>query len=86
MASNTVTAPKVVENDIEVFARTVPELTNERCDACGGTVAARYVASRAKSNLYFCGHHIRNHEAKLRTDGYTISPDDTSFNAGTAKA
>lgn len=84
MTSSTATIPAKAEQDIEVFARTVPELKGERCDACGGTVAARYIASTPKNTLYFCGHHIRNHEAKLRIDGYTINPDDTSFNAGNA--
>lgn len=85
MANTTATAPAVSENDIEVFTRTVPEIQGERCDACGGTVAARYVASKETQSLFFCAHHIRGNEANLRLQGFSITPEDTSFDAGVVK-
>jgi len=81
----TATAPKANENDIEVFARTVPEIVGERCDSCGGTVTARYQASKGNLNLFFCGHHIRKQADSLRDKGFNITPEDTSFTAAFAE-
>ncbi len=36
----------------------------DRCDSCGAQAYVRAVLSG--SELLFCGHHARKHEAKLR--------------------
>jgi hypothetical protein len=74
-------APAVTEKD--VFVPSLPEL-DEVCDACsGGKVRARYTAkSETKGELFYCAHHIRKYEDKLKTDGFSIAPEDTSYTAG----
>jgi hypothetical protein len=36
----------------------------ERCDSCGAQAYVRVVLG--ESELLFCGHHAKKHEAKLR--------------------
>lgn len=87
MNGRTATRPAVRdENDVEVFAPTVPEIAGEACDSCGeNAVAARYNASKNGKSLYFCGHHIRSFATGLRNSGFTITPEDISYEAGFAK-
>ncbi|WP_027927345.1 DUF7455 domain-containing protein [Amycolatopsis benzoatilytica] len=45
---------------------TRPELTAlDRCDRCGAAAQVRAVLSSG-GELLFCGHHAREHEAKLK--------------------
>src|SRR2546423_10532346 len=45
---------------------TRPELTRaDRCDRCGAAAQVRAVLSGG-GELLFCGHHAREHEAKLK--------------------
>lgn len=77
--------------EVEVFAQTVPLLT-EHCVGCGGKVLASYSAvlpsreeGKEDSDLYFCSHHIRKYENKLRADGFTITPENTSYETAARK-
>jgi len=56
---------------------------NETCDKCGIAVRAAFTASKGKQNLYFCAHHVREYESKLKSTGFTIFPEDTGY--GVAK-
>lgn len=78
------------ENDIEVFTRTIPLLL-EYCVACGdkSKVRASYSAiitrkDETTSDLYFCAHHIRKHEDKLKGQGFVINPENTAYDAGSS--
>jgi peptide subunit release factor 1 (eRF1) len=43
-----------------------PDLTTtDRCDRCGATAKVR-VKLPPYGELFFCGHHARTHETKLR--------------------
>lgn len=53
----------------------------EFCDKCGGTVHAAYAASKEGIELFFCGHHIRAYADNLKTQGFTIAPENISFSA-----
>ncbi|HEY3711048.1 MAG TPA: hypothetical protein VGL64_16845 [Amycolatopsis sp.] len=45
---------------------TRPELTAvDRCDRCGAAAQVRAVLNSG-GELLFCGHHAREHEAKLK--------------------
>ena len=45
---------------------TRPELTAlDRCDRCGAAAQVRAVLGSG-GELLFCGHHAREHEAKLK--------------------
>ena len=47
----------------------------DRCDSCGAQAYVRAVLNG--SELLFCGHHAKRHEAKLRTIA-EIWHDETS--------
>jgi hypothetical protein len=82
----TITTEKPVnEADIEVFTRTPGQIAGETCAKCGPAVAARYSATKDESDLYFCAHHIREYNDKLKIQGFTIFPEDISFTAGVVK-
>lgn len=86
MAFPTATKPNSNEEK-EVFVRTPPEIAGEVCDACGGqAVAARYQAKQGEQSLFFCAHHIRRFADKLKTTGFEITPEDTSYTAGVDKS
>ena len=59
----------------------IPVENNAICDSCGGTVPASYHAQKNNYSLNFCGHHIRRHAEQLLADGFTITPEDFSFEA-----
>ncbi len=44
---------------------TTPLTALDRCDRCGAQAYVR-VALAAGGELLFCGHHFREHEARLR--------------------
>lgn len=45
-----------------------PDSALERCDRCGAQ-ARIHVVLRAGGDLFFCGHHGRQHEDRLRKMG-----------------
>ena len=47
------------------LAPTQPLLASDRCDRCGAQAYVRVVLASG-TDLLFCGHHFREHEAKLR--------------------
>ncbi|HEY8373282.1 MAG TPA: hypothetical protein VIL00_11105 [Pseudonocardiaceae bacterium] len=54
---------------------TRPELTAaDRCDRCGAAARVRAVLPSG-GELLFCGHHAREHEAKLRELDAELSRD-----------
>jgi hypothetical protein len=56
--------------------RTVPtRLTRyDRCDRCSAAARMRALLPTG-SELFFCGHHARRHEPRLREIGADLSPD-----------
>lgn len=56
-------------------------IVKQICDGCGGTVPASYEATKDNYTLNFCGHHIRKLAENLKNDGFTITPEDFSFEA-----
>jgi hypothetical protein len=83
MASSTLTNESLAAEEKEHFTPTVPEIKGELCDACGGAVSARYQAtSKANQSIFFCAHHIRSFAPKLTKDGFSIFPEDISYEAG----
>jgi hypothetical protein len=44
---------------------TTPLTALDRCDRCGAQAYVRVVLA-AGGDLLFCGHHFREHEARLR--------------------
>lgn len=75
----------VNENDIEVFVRTPEQIAGETCDKDGIYIPARYSASKGDQVLFFCAHHVRKYSDNLTKQGFTIFPEDISYNAGLAK-
>lgn len=72
-----------LENDMpEVYTRTVKYLNNETCDKCGSTVRASYEAKKEDIVLHFCGHHIRDYAETLKAQGFSVFPEDISYEAG----
>lgn len=59
--------PSLTEHDDSADAQVAPsELTAfDRCDACGAQAYIR-VELHSGSELLFCAHHGRKHEAQLR--------------------
>lgn len=55
---------------------------NEICDKCGGSVHALYAAQKDGTQLFFCGHHIRAYADTLKSQGFSIKPENISYNAG----
>jgi len=86
MSVSTVTTKPANGEEKEVFTPTVPEISGEVCDACGSSaVAARYQATKGDNSLFFCAHHVRAFESKLKGDGFSIFPEDVSYDAAVAK-
>jgi hypothetical protein len=58
---------------------------NDRCDRCGAQAYLRVVLLSG-AELYFCAHHGREHEAKLREIDATIQDETGRLTAmsGTA--
>jgi hypothetical protein len=56
-----------------------PFVTNELCDACGGSVKARHVAFKDEARLFFCGHHARANNEKLTNQGFEINPSNLDY-------
>ena len=54
--SNTSTQPALTTNDLTAA---------DRCDRCGAAAKVR-VELPPYGELFFCGHHARAHETKLR--------------------
>jgi hypothetical protein len=74
---------EVLENKEAVDASTVIDVpSNQTCDKCGSTVRAFYAAGKGDVVLYFCGHHIRRFADNLKEQGFSISPEDISYEAG----
>lgn len=74
---------EVLENEeAKVEASTISVPTDQTCDKCGSTVRAFYAAGKGDIVLYFCGHHIRRFADNLKEQGFSISPEDISYEAG----
>jgi ribosomal protein L37E len=62
----------VEEGDVMTSTLIAEELrTTDRCDRCGAQAYVRVVLLSG-AELYFCAHHGREHEAKLREIDATI--------------
>lgn len=78
-----------LENDqpdtaaVENVSATV-KVGNETCDKCGHIVKAVYVANKGATSLFFCAHHIRVFAEPLKAQGFNITPEDISYEAGTS--
>jgi hypothetical protein len=55
---------------------TTPLTALDRCDRCGAQAYVRVVLA-AGGDLLFCGHHFREHEARLRPLAEDVQ-DETS--------
>jgi len=62
-------APTTVPGRREIHMNTTlarPDLTaSDRCDRCGAAAQVRAILPSG-GELLFCGHHAREHEARLR--------------------
>lgn len=47
--------------------------SNDRCDRCGARAYAVY--NLGDLELFFCGHHIRQHNVALESDGWVATYD-----------
>lgn len=47
------------------------------CDSCG--IKASYEAVKGSAHLNFCGHHARKNAASLIQRGFSIEPEDYTF-------
>lgn len=54
---------ELVQEDSQLATRSLSSL--DRCDSCGAQAYVRAMLSG--SELLFCGHHAKQHEAKLKT-------------------
>jgi hypothetical protein len=47
---------------------------HDRCDRCSAAARIRALLPTG-AELFFCGHHARQHEPRLREIGAELSPD-----------
>jgi hypothetical protein len=88
MAGTLTTKTEQVQERGTAATTVVPEIVGEYCDACGRELAwvpARYKAFKDEAELFFCAHHARKHEDKLKEQGFALFPEDTGFTAGSAQ-
>lgn len=57
---------------VDTLTQTAPLTAADRCDRCGARALAR-VTLTSGFELLLCGHHTREHAARLRADGAQIS-------------
>ncbi len=68
----------------ETLSRKRTSTALERCDRCGAQ-AKVHVTLRAGGDLFFCGHHGRQHEDRLRKVGATYATDSDRLTAPPAR-
>ena len=51
-----------------------PRTRHDRCDRCSAAARIRALLPTG-AELFFCGHHARQHEPRLREIGAELSPD-----------
>lgn len=81
-ATTTLTKPATAET-AEVMPVDIHSITlniSDRCDACGPTSQAFFIAGKGNKVLFFCGHHGRKHEAALIAQGFEIADHRDKIN------
>lgn len=51
-------------------------LATDRCDRCSAQAYTAWWHPHIKGLLLFCGHHCRDHELALTSDGWELTIDD----------
>lgn len=73
------------ESEVEVTTAVAPDAQSltaaDRCDRCGAQAYLRVELSSG-FELFFCAHHAREHDEKLREVAVTVT-DETHKLAGT---
>jgi hypothetical protein len=64
---------------------TTPLTALDRCDRCGAQAYVRVVLA-AGGDLLFCGHHFREHEARLRPLAEDVQDETSRLTTPTAPA
>lgn len=84
MTTTTSTLAKPVTTEVtEVMPVDIHSITlniSDRCDACGPTSQAFFIAGKDDKVLFFCGHHGRKHEAALIAQGFDIADHRDKIN------
>ena len=66
------------EQEDTMSVETVSFTAHDRCDRCGSQALS--VARKAgRSDLLFCGHHNREHEPELLTQGWEVIFDAATY-------